>query len=104
MKGSTDKKKIVTPVILIEEGAEDLTNTLIIGQMLKGEKENSSSLKAVSNIFGGGFKQPTHDNHSKNMKAEANPSSIKLPKNLDKFTVYDEFGLINDSIGKKKYR
>ena len=23
---------------------------------------------------------------------------------LDKHTVYDEFGLINDSIGKKKYR
>jgi len=23
---------------------------------------------------------------------------------IDKMTVYDEFGLVNDSIGKKKYR
>ena len=26
------------------------------------------------------------------------------PSQIDKHTVYDEFGLINESIGKKKYR
>ena len=54
MKGkSIDKKKAVTPVILIDE-SPDLTSTVVISKMMNG-KENSSNLKP-SSIFAGGFK------------------------------------------------
>lgn len=38
MKGKSIDKKKPTPVILVEEAEEDLTSTLLIGQMIKGGK------------------------------------------------------------------
>ena len=52
-------------------------------------------------MFSGGFKYRPDDN--KNTKVEKNQSIINASQ-MDKHTVYDEFGIINDSIGKKKYR
>jgi hypothetical protein len=62
-------------------------------------KENSS-IKPSSNIFSGGFKYRPEENESKIDNSKHFANAVKM----DKHTVYDEFGLINDSIGKKKYR
>ena len=57
-------------------------------------------MKQSQGKFSGGFKYRPEDN--KNVKVDN--SSLVNPSQMDKFTVYDEFGIINDSIGKKKYR
>lgn len=38
MKGKSIDKKKATPVILVEDQEEDMTNTVLIGQMIKGGK------------------------------------------------------------------
>lgn len=72
----------------------------MISKMVKS-KNNASSAKESSNMFPGGFKY--RPNEAPNIKPDNNLSKL-TPSQLDKFTVYDEFGIINDSIAKKKYR
>ena len=88
---SLDKKILATPVVLIDE-SEPLAITRVINN-----KENSSSLPNKHLPFSSGFKyRPIHNpNHL---------SDTQGPAIIDKATVYDEFGIINESIGKKKYR
>lgn len=80
------KVPTLTPVILIDESALAISQALFPSK----PRENPSAL-------GGGFKPRP-------------PSANPIPKHLqpspaiEKSTVYDEFGLLNDSLGRKKYR
>ena len=74
---------------------------MLLGQTIKIDKENSAAKKVNnSSKISGGFKYRPEEN--KKDKIENNLSYNA--SQIDKHTVYDEFGLINESIGKKKYR
>lgn len=98
------KKKVETPalkpnpVALLNE-SEQLANTILISNM--SNPKEKIQVKPSSNVFTGGFK---YRPEGVGVKKVENILSNLNPSKMDKFTVYDEFGLINDSIGKKKYR